>query len=135
MSTQKTANYQLHRWLPQDDFLLEEINANFGAIDGLLARMPESRKLRIATGTYIGNGNYQQTISLDLAPKAAIVACRDSGSYYHVSLVLPEADTMYASLSGSELTVNSYLNFRPGVSGSADSNCNPYRYIAFDWEE
>lgn len=135
MSTNKTEHYALHAWEPGDDFLRTEFNENFAAVDAVLGEMPANKKLKLVTGTYTGDGKVNQTISLAFAPKVMIVACRDSGSYYHVSLVLPNADTMYASLDGEELTVNGYLNFAPGDNGSAGYNCNPYRYIAFDWED
>ena len=36
MSTNKTQNYQLHSWLPDDEFHLTEINENFAALDAAL---------------------------------------------------------------------------------------------------
>lgn len=36
MSTNKTPNYQLHSWQPQDTFLLAEMNENFATLDGKL---------------------------------------------------------------------------------------------------
>lgn len=36
MSTNKTQNYQLHSWLPEDEFHLTEINENFTALDTAL---------------------------------------------------------------------------------------------------
>ena len=36
MSTNKTQNYALHAWEPEDDFLREEFNQNFAAIDAAL---------------------------------------------------------------------------------------------------
>ena len=36
MSTNKTQNYQLHSWLPEDEFHLTEINENFAALDTAL---------------------------------------------------------------------------------------------------
>lgn len=36
MSTNKTQNYQLHSWVPEDDFLHSEFNDNFTSLDAVL---------------------------------------------------------------------------------------------------
>ena len=135
MSTNQTKHYGLHAWEAADRFLRAEFNENFGLIDMALWDLPDNKKLRIITGTYVGTNNGPQTLALGFAPKVVLVACRDSGSYYHASLVFPEADTLYAKLSGTELTVTGCLNLKPSHEGSAEDLCNPYRYIAIGWEE
>lgn len=42
MSTNKTQNYNLHSWVPEDDFLRSEFNENFTGIDGALKALSDS---------------------------------------------------------------------------------------------
>ena len=56
MSTNKTQNYALHTWEPEDDFLREEFNQNFAAIDAIL-----KGKAEMVFGTYTGNKSSQRT--------------------------------------------------------------------------
>ena len=69
MSTNKTKNYQLHAWEPGDDFLLREINENFGKLD---------EAARTVTGSYSGDGTASRFISLGFTPKALLID-RDHG--------------------------------------------------------
>ncbi len=98
MSTNKTSNYHLHSWLPTDDFLLSEINANFASLDAVVASkaaqtaltalsanlQSEARTraeavsalaaadLRLLTGQYVGNEEPIH-ITLGVKPLAVIV--------------------------------------------------------------
>lgn len=69
MSTNKTTNYQLHSWVPGDDFLRQEFNENFAKLDD---------SVRFVFGTYKGSVDYQnstpQRIELGLKPKAVFVS-------------------------------------------------------------
>jgi len=55
MSTNKTQNYQLHAWEPEDDFRLPEINENFAALDQIL-----TTKTRKEVGAYTGTGKCEK---------------------------------------------------------------------------
>ena len=59
MSTNKTQNYGLHSWVPEDNFQLSEINENFAHIDALLMG-----KGRWVTGVYAGDST--PTVEYDL---------------------------------------------------------------------
>ena len=67
MSTNKTQNYALHTWEPEDDFLREEFNQNFAAIDAIL-----KGKAEVVFGTYTGN-NAEQTSSVGFRPRFLII--------------------------------------------------------------
>ena len=82
MSTNQTENYQLHVWEPSDDFLREEFNENFAALDAALAA-----GARFASGRYTGDGQAEQIIELGFTPKAV--------------LVLPSAGNFFANGSPS----------------------------------
>ena len=66
MSTNKTQNYNLHKWEADDDFLRTEFNENFAAIDAAIADKPE-----VVVGSLTGTGE-AMTIELGFQPKAVI---------------------------------------------------------------
>lgn len=68
MSTNKTENYQLHRWEPEDDFLRQEFNENFAAIDAAL-----HGKAEVVFGTYTGNRSSRRTIQLEFTPTVLLL--------------------------------------------------------------
>ena len=83
---QYTANYQLHQWEPQDNFLRTDFNQDFAKIDAALASIKvladgkvspaalaavealANQKCRVITGSYTGTGEYTRTISLGVRP-------------------------------------------------------------------
>lgn len=92
MSTNKTPNYNLHSWLPQDEFHLTEINENFAKLDVALkieataatqkSNALESalgQRVRMVTGSYTGKtgANNDQTtathVNLGFKPKAVVI--------------------------------------------------------------
>lgn len=135
MSTNKTQNYQLHAWEPGDDFLLSEFNANFAAIDGLLSGLPANKKLKIVTGSYLGTETNPQTIVLGFQPKAVYLASRISATQ-QTSLCLSDVRSMDAAIVKNGFTISSVLNVPPDSDYPHNgASMNPYRYIAFDWED
>ncbi|MDE6107269.1 MAG: hypothetical protein K2F83_01160 [Oscillospiraceae bacterium] len=99
MSTNKTPNYQLHSWLPSDEFHLTEINENFTLLDAALKSEAGSReaiaadlgtRYRIMLGTYVGgqsiNHDTPQRIELGVKPIALLLystySFSDSSSRY-----------------------------------------------------
>ena len=86
MSTNKTQNYQLHGWAFGDEFPRVELNANFTKLDTALKAEETVRqsavntlntalagKAAIVTGSYTGNGEASQTITLGFTPRAVLV--------------------------------------------------------------
>ena len=84
MSTNKTQNYQLHSWAPEDEFPRGELNANFTKLDTALKAEATARAgavaevaatvPRVVLGTYVGSAEYTdgttvQTIQLNFRPK------------------------------------------------------------------
>lgn len=73
MSTNKTQNYQLHTWTPEDEHLRTELNANFAKLDTALKVEETARKSavtaeanariaatpRVMSGTYVGSVEYK----------------------------------------------------------------------------
>jgi len=68
MSTNQTASYGLHLWEPGDNFLREEFNENFAALDAAAW---------VVVGAYVGDGAARRNISLDFSPKAVLVVSQD----------------------------------------------------------
>ena len=95
VSQNQTERYGLHLWEPGDDFLREEFNENFEALD---------RSTRVITGVYIGDGAACRSITLDFTPSAVLLMTADGQSYTssngfrYGGLALAEApvvDSMY----------------------------------------
>jgi len=136
MSTNKTANYNLHSWVPGDDFLRAEFNENFALIDGALGEMPRNKKLRMVAGSYLGTSG-TQTIELPFAPKALLIASKTYMSEAAVALVLPGVENSCAVLEGAAFTVSKELNVHPegSISIMSGKGLNPYTYLAVGWED
>ena len=82
VSQNQTECFGLHLWEPEDDFLREEFNENFKALDDALAAVG-----RFASGRYTGDGQAERTIELGFTPEAV--------------LVLPSAGNFFANGSPS----------------------------------
>lgn len=97
MSTNKTQNYQLHAWEPDDDFLRTEFNENFAKLDG---------SLRLIFGAYKGhhssNDKTPTRFELGVKPRAVLVSMdygsAGSGSYSYVGMGFPGLDACGALL-------------------------------------
>ena len=89
-----TSNYQLHQWVPEDDFLRTDFNTDFQKIDTALARKAEKSTVtslqtqvagkadastvpRVAAGAYTGNGAASKAVSLGFQPRVVIIPVGD----------------------------------------------------------
>lgn len=129
MSTNRTENYQLHAWGPEDEESLAEVNENFAKLDGAI-----SNRCRIVFGTYTGSGSTVQAIDLGGAPRAVLISRNGmswSGNLCYGGLVYPN----YPS-EGAEIVES---GFRLRVGGSTGNRGNVlndvYQYMAFFWDE
>ena len=125
-----TTNYQLHQWVPGDNFLRRFFNVDFDTIAAVIkwggfpaagAASTAAGRARIVTGSYTGNGS-SKTVSLGFAPKAVWV----HGDIY---------DTMATSRGGHHMLSLSASGFTAKyVSGYGDycANLNnvSYTYVA-----
>lgn len=86
MSTNKTQNYQLHAWAPEDGFPRGELNANFTKLDTALKSEATARqsavntlnaalakKSEVVMGAYTPNNAEERFIDLGFTPKAVLV--------------------------------------------------------------
>ena len=132
MSTNKTQNYQLHSWTPQDEFHLTEINENFTALDTVLSVLP--RKLEAVAGSYTGNGAASRLIDLGKKPVAVFTervgGFRHSSNMVYGGLATRQAGLLTAMvLSDTGFTVFSQNYMQLNEQGSS------YNYIAFFSQE
>lgn len=74
MSQNQTERFGLHLWAPEDDFLREEFNENFAAIDAVVRE-----KCGLVTGTYRGDDTMEQAIVLGFRP-VLVVVCTDTAT-------------------------------------------------------
>ena len=95
---QYTADYQLHQWESQDNFLRTDFSQDFAKIDAALASLKAltdgkvgmaalaavetlaNQKCRVVTGRYMGTGESYQIISLGFRPKVVVVDDLQSSS-------------------------------------------------------
>ena len=130
MSTNKTQNYQLHSWVPEDKFLRAEINENFTKLDG---------SARVVMGSYTGDGVDSRQITLGFQPRAVLVfnANGQTSSSYNIygGLALPDGPVMYNEVAFAlEVTAQGFTVRYAKISSSyyLDSNHQGtvYRYFA-----
>ena len=84
-----TENYQLHQWVPEDDFLRTDFNTDFQKIDtALAAKAAQSAlesvqelaegKCRMIVGYYAGNNYNPRTINVGVTPTVLLVSLDSS---------------------------------------------------------
>ena len=107
-----TENYQLHQWVPEDDFLRTDFNTDFQKIDAALGAKAEAaaltglqeeldsvqktaeRRCRLISGSYAGSGSLPRDINIGVAPRAlllslgnnTVTAIKDGGTVTQVSV-------------------------------------------------
>ena len=131
-----TSNYQLHQWVPEDDFLRSDFNEDFQKIDaGIAAALAAAGdKAEIVTGAYTGNGS-SQTINLGFQPRAVYVesstGVRDLGGT-HGGLALQ--NSALAGRDGGtavQITANGFQAHQDtGDSAFTNGSGRGYYYLA-----
>ena len=133
-----TSSYQLHQWVPEDDFLRTDFNTDFQKIDAALARKAEKSTVtslqtqvagkadastvpRVAAGSYTGNGT-TKSISLGFQPRVVIIPV---GDYANAVLLSGRA-----SKAGA-ITSSGFTAALDGTSVySTNQNGKSYSYFA-----
>ena len=103
-----TANYGLHQWVPEDNFLRSDFNEDFQKIDaGLhaaksLADQLEAEKSGIVTGSYTGDGA-DTPLLMEVAGDAAEgVLVSTHCSFENDDPVVQDFVTLYTETQGTE---------------------------------
>ena len=126
-----TTNYQLHQWVPEDDFLRSDFNADFAKIDQALAAaltdddltevwMEISSKCKFRFGSFVGNGTSSRAIDVGDAPSIVVITNTQS----------METTMFTKSLSMGPLAVLSN-GFQVGVGGQVPQNLTDTVYCWF----
>ena len=70
-----TSNYQLHQWVPEDDFLRTDFNTDFQKIDTAIraAYNLAAGKSAWVAGSYTGDTTVDRVINLGFHPQAVLV--------------------------------------------------------------
>ena len=128
-----TENYQLHQWVPEDDFLRTDFNTDFQKIDTALAGLKTlaegkagqgdldalesaiasvqtlaNGRARIITGSYTGNIDVPRTVSTGVTPKVLVITANDSS---YVAIQGGTAvNSVIITTGGFTIQSNSWLN-------------------------
>ncbi|MCM1297697.1 MAG: hypothetical protein NC311_19340, partial [Muribaculaceae bacterium] len=119
MSTNKTPNYALHAWTPQDEFHLTEINENFAALD--------AGAVRAITGFYTATG---QDLEVDVGcPIRALLifasgGARGGDNAAYATLTVRDRQGSVVKLTDTGFSVAYSTSVLPGFSGRV------YYYLA-----
>ena len=94
-----TANYQLHQWVPEDNFLRTDFNQDFQKIDAALAtlktladgkagkaaleavRALAEGRTRAILGGYVGNEKSPREINVDAVPEGVFLITPTTGYF------------------------------------------------------
>lgn len=93
----KTEHYQLNLWDAEDAILREDFNADNEKIEAALADIV-ANGLKIATGSYVGTGRYNNTytsLTFPFAPKLLIVQNSTNADYRMIYPVGAESTLVY----------------------------------------
>ena len=74
-----TSNYQLHQWVPEDDFLRTDFNEDFQKIDAGIAAALETAegKAELVVGSFVGDVTVNRVIALGFRPRAVLLEVPD----------------------------------------------------------
>lgn len=154
MSTNKTQNYNLHSWLPQDEFHVSEINENFTKLDQELALETETlqdtfadevagikttlagkadksevaKKAEFIMGSYSGTSNFQR-IELGFKPLFLHIEQEHGGR---------ELNVCWGGVAVPELALTSWITFEDTaftVAPTDHLNHRGHRYIYLAYRE
>ncbi len=132
MSTNKTKNYQLHSWEAADDFLREEFNENFAALDEVIHEQPITGSY---IGTYAGSGSMtpeDQTITLGFTPRIVLVVIQAGNmENYTGGLAFQDSPVKFNSRVTVSIIENGFQAHSDAGCVGANSSGKLYHYIAF----
>ena len=112
-----TENYQLHQWVPEDDFLRTDFNTDFQKLDEALAGLQTALdgKCQLKRGNFNGNGGSSRLVITGPTPEAVILS---TGSTV-VSVISDDS-----TISGVKIVDNGFEVY----SGSPNMNQSGKRY-------
>ena len=151
-----TANYQLHQWVPEDNFLRADFNQDFAKIDAALASLQiqtdgkasaaalaevqtlVTTKCTAVAGTYTGDGKTSREITLGFQPLAVLVEVsygkRPAVDYNMNGGLAVRGGSVSHNSTAVSITA---AGFRVAASGESNTNNSgeSYRYLAIQIQE
>lgn len=129
-----TQHYQLHQWVPEDNFLRTDFNADFEKIDTVL-----SLKNGAVFGTFVGDNTPQRKIELGFTPLAVLLLGQyptiERNESVYGGLALPGKPALVNRDGGVDalgITSGGFLVYYEYSSyGSRATNSGTKFYIAF----
>ena len=98
MPSNHTTNYQLSQWAKSDQVKMEDFNADNAKLDAALKAEADTRAaavnaintalsgaVKLAAGSYTGDGAESRVIPLPFTPKAVYVCSEYGGAYLYVT--------------------------------------------------
>ena len=134
-----TANYQLHQWVPEDNFLRTDFNQDFAKIDTALAGAETlaRQKSRVVAGTYTGNAAGSRDINMGFQPIAVLVEVsfgkRAASGYSMFGGLAVRGGSLQHSDTALSITQTGF-QVDAGGESSTNTNGQSYRYIAIQGE-
>lgn len=138
MSTNKTQNYNLHSWVPEDDFIRSEFNDNFTGIDAALKTLSDGiaaeQNARTAAVTAEKTAR-EQAVAAEATARASAVTAEENARKQAItaeqnarvaainSLTTAKAEIVVGTYTGdgaADRTIN--LGFQPKAVLLVDSN-------------
>ena len=138
MASNYTSSYQLCQWEAEDKVLRTEFNADNTKIDAALAGLAAAA-LKLAVGTYTGDGTASRVISVGFTPKAVLV-CTQSGLTYSPTasgyvygglavtagnIYLEHFENIYP---GVEIVTGGFQVYQTAIDSSSAIQCNNIQY-------
>lgn len=139
-SSNKTSNYQLNQWISTDQVRMADFNADNQKIDAALNTLAAGQ-LRIATGSYTGNGKYgatnPNTLTFPFVPLFVLLYPEGDRSYAFWHILIPGTQYALGTLSDN-LSQYMYMSWNGTTAsyyaGTAEYQNNGsgkiYKYIA-----
>ena len=124
-----TSNYQLHQWVPEDNFLRTDFNTDFQKIDAGIkaARDLAASKDAWVEGSYAGTGTETRTVSLGFYPRAVVLENMAGNRYNSIGgIALRGKPLGYASTPIMEITSTGFQLDK----ASANDSAMTYHYLA-----
>ena len=143
----RTQHYQLSQWEKSDKVLMEDFNADNAKIDAAIRAEADTRaaavravnealreKIKMAAGTYTGDGQESRFISLGFTPKVVFVALNYGNMYSDGHICGGIAFTGHPAGNGTQHAVEiAPGGFNVSHRQSIQSNIVNYKYhyVAF----
>jgi len=142
----KTTNYQLNQWAKSDRIMMDDFNADNQKIDAALKAVADGGA-KLAVGTYNGNDETSQTITLPFTPKAVLICPLENSMqekygdnfYLYGGLIAPGASlyqdarhgsmqTVYNTIVAAEVSGQGFTVYA-NVNGVGYSNLKYFNYM------